>query len=77
MKAIMASRTDCTYCRTPFSETNPPTRDRKDSTMGYTFDNVVLACRTCNVIKNSLLTYEEMLYLGPIIRSLIEKRPNT
>ena len=40
--------------------------------MGYTFENVVLAA-DCNVIQNSLLTYEEMLYLGPIIRSLIEK----
>lgn len=34
--------------------------DRKDSNKGYNPDNVVTCCTSCNIIKNNLLTYEEM-----------------
>jgi 5-methylcytosine-specific restriction endonuclease McrA len=71
---IMHSRTDCIYCHIPFDEDHQRTRDRKDSSVGYTADNVVLACRTCNVVKNNILTYDEMLVLGPIVRNMIENR---
>lgn len=43
--------------------------DRKDSTLGYTAENVVVCCWRCNSGKNSLFTYEEWLQLGAIIRS--------
>ena len=75
MVAIMQSRSDCIYCRTPFTATNPPTRDRKDSSLGYDVPgNVVLSCRDCNLIKNNILTYEEMLIIGPIVADLKAKR---
>lgn len=44
----------CTYCLTPFSEENPPTRDHvlpksKGGEKGY--DNIVASCRRCNLLK--------------------------
>jgi 5-methylcytosine-specific restriction endonuclease McrA len=80
MMGIMNSRNDCVYCGLPFVEEDAmrkKTRDRKDPKGGYTVENVVLACYRCNVVKNSVITYEEMLILGPIIRDLIENRPAT
>lgn len=49
----------CKYCDGPISETGFGL-DRKDSSRGYTEDNVVACCTTCNRIKNSLLTHDEM-----------------
>ena len=37
-----------------------PLLDRKNSNIGYTFDNCVSCCPTCNFLKNQL-SYEEML----------------
>lgn len=33
--------------------------DRKDSTKGYSVDNIVLCCYPCNTAKNDIFTYEE------------------
>lgn len=41
--------------------------DRKDSSKGYTKDNVAPACRRCNMIKNNVVTYEEMLKIVEIL----------
>ena len=38
--------------------------DCKDNSMGYTKDNIVLACHLCNSIKIHLFSEEEMLYIG-------------
>mgnify|MGYP000331858296 CR=1 FL=1 len=38
--------------------------DRKDSNVGYTQENIVLCCYSCNVVKNSVLSYEQMLDVG-------------
>jgi 5-methylcytosine-specific restriction endonuclease McrA len=72
---IITSRTDCGYCHTPFTEVNRPTKDRKDTSKNYSVENVVLACRDCNVVKNAVLTYEEMLIIGPMIAELKANRP--
>jgi hypothetical protein len=40
------------------------TIDRKNNDLGYIKDNLVLACGYCNVIKNNILTYEEMIEIG-------------
>jgi hypothetical protein len=38
--------------------------DRKDSSGGYTRDNIAPACRRCNTIKNNVVSYEEMLIIA-------------
>lgn len=38
--------------------------DRKDNSKIYTFDNIVLACPTCNLLKSSIFTYEEWLEIA-------------
>lgn len=40
------------------------TIDRKDNSKGYTKDNMVLSCRKCNIIKNDVLSHEEMLEIA-------------
>lgn len=48
----------CDYCLTidRFSQL-----DRKDNSKGYTKDNVVPACRRCNMVKGMYLSYDDML----------------
>jgi hypothetical protein len=41
--------------------------DRKDSAIGYTLENVVACCGPCNVMKNNILSYEEMQHIMPIL----------
>ena len=36
----------------------------KDNEAGYVDGNLALACYKCNITKNNMLTYEEMLYVG-------------
>lgn len=47
------------------------TIDRKDNDIGYTKDNMALACAKCNTIKNDILTYGEMIYIG---RNFIQEK---
>jgi 5-methylcytosine-specific restriction endonuclease McrA len=44
--------------------------DRKDSALGYAPNNLVVACKNCNRMKNNILSYEEMLRLAPHIRAI-------
>jgi hypothetical protein len=48
--------------------------DRKDSDLGYTKENSVVACGICNRIKNNHLSYEEMLRLSPVLREIMAGR---
>ena len=68
----------CVYCGLTVEETHlvdDPildvsdrlTIDCKDNYTGYTIDNIVLACRRCNNIKNDFFTYEEMLLIADLI----------
>ena len=41
--------------------------DRKDSSVGYTLENVVLACDACSRIKADLFTYDQMLEIGSLL----------
>lgn len=45
------------------------TIDRKDNSIGYTDDNAVSCCWLCNSVKGDILTYDEMLALGPTIKN--------
>lgn len=63
----------CYYCNIPESliatgvvPSNRKTRktfrltiDRKDSKLGYSFNNMCLACDTCNIAKNNIFTEQE------------------
>jgi len=49
------------------------TVDRMDSNVGYSLDNMVLACPVCNTVKNNVLTYNQMLEVGKMIK---ENRKN-
>ena len=40
------------------------TIDCKDSPTGYADGNIVLACDKCNMVKQNILSYEDMLYVG-------------
>lgn len=38
--------------------------DRKNNEHGYTLKNICLACPDCNLIKNDILTFDEMRFIG-------------
>jgi len=40
------------------------TVDCMDNTLGYSKGNLVLACDKCNQIKNNVLSFDEMKYIG-------------
>jgi hypothetical protein len=48
--------------------------DRKDNAMGYVAENLVACCGRCNYIKSNVLSYEEMLLLGPGLRQIAARR---
>lgn len=50
--------------------------DRIDNSKGHTKNNVVPACKTCNVSRMDNFTHEEMLVLGKIIHQIKSNRPN-
>ena len=52
----------CAYCEGPLPEAGCGI-DRKDSSAGYTVDNVVPCCHRCNTMKGALLTYDEMMLI--------------
>lgn len=57
----------CHYCFELIQTKGGGSLDRKDSSLGYTKDNVVPCCSTCNRVKNNLITYEEMCYIMPLL----------
>lgn len=47
--------------------------DRIDNNIGYTYNNVLPCCGTCNKIRGDRLTVDEMKY---VMEKLIEYRKN-
>ena len=47
--------------------------DRKKNGIGYSLDNIVLACSRCNSIKSDYFTEEEMLKIGNFIEHDLPK----
>ena len=41
--------------------------DRKDNSVGYTWDNCVVCCIECNRIKGNRFTYDEMMLLSHVL----------
>jgi hypothetical protein len=72
-------QTTCCYCGSPVSWTKfnvgkngaATNLDRKDSSLGYRKDNIVVCCLPCNRSKNNLFTYEEFMVM---IRALLQFR---
>lgn len=61
----------CYYCQQELTRSkgrihllSDVTFDRKDSTRGYTPNNVVLSCRRCNMIKGDWFTEAQMLEIA-------------
>lgn len=48
--------------------------DRASNDQDYHFENMVLCCGPCNGIKSGMLTKEEMLLLGPVLRQIWQER---
>jgi 5-methylcytosine-specific restriction endonuclease McrA len=54
----------CYYCKSPAT----PELDRKVPKLGYVRDNLVPSCGVCNIVKNNILTHEEMIQLSEITK---------
>jgi hypothetical protein len=57
----------CHYCDAALPATGHGI-DRKDSSIGYRLENVVLACDACNRIKSDLFSYEQMMEIGRLLQ---------
>jgi len=66
-------RKPCEYCGFPVSKCGTGL-DRKDSSSGYTPDNVVPCCSDCNTAKSDAFTFEEMKVIGAAIREVKLRR---
>ena len=47
--------------------------DRIDNEKGYSNENCVVCCWTCNSVKAKRFTYEQMKEIGPFVRKVLEK----
>ena len=70
---VILGRGRCVYCSGPLSPTGHGL-DRKNANRGYTLDNVVPCCVTCNRIKNRYLSHEEMV---AAMRAVLRVRRNS
>lgn len=60
---------DCTYCgKIPKNQTGI-WMDRKNSANGYTIENVTPCCDRCNILKNDLIAYKEMMTIAQVLRA--------
>jgi len=71
---------NCHYCGDMVSWTKwnvgkkgPTNLDRKDSSLGYSKNNLVVSCTRCNKAKLDHFTYEEWLRIGKLIRQMREE----
>lgn len=61
---------NCVYCDAPKGDTCGSFLDRKDSKIGYILENVVPCCDFCNSIKQDLLSFEEMIEVAKLLKSM-------
>lgn len=59
----------CTYCGNELPEAGSGL-DRKDCSIGYTMDNCVPCCTTCNRIKGDNISYSEMFEVIKLLKKL-------
>jgi 5-methylcytosine-specific restriction endonuclease McrA len=69
---------ECHYCgdviiwldyRKCNRRSNASNLDRKENSVGYTLENVVVCCVRCNLSKNNHFTYEQWKQLGEVIKN--------
>ena len=63
----------CFYCGGPLNETGTGL-DRIDNSLGYSPDNVLPCCRSCNRVKGDDFTFAEMQLLAEVIRHIKSSR---
>jgi hypothetical protein len=63
----------CTYCGGALPVAGSGI-DRVDSSLGYTVENVTPCCGECNRVKSDVLTYEEMLQVGEVLKKIYAAR---
>ena len=67
---------ECVYCGRPEEDVIKDRNgffkrlsiDRKDSSLGYQIDNIVLCCFRCNDVKSNEFTFDEMVRIGEIMK---------
>lgn len=76
---------NCHYCDSKINRTEYGTidgsyisrayfLDRKDCSLGYSKDNCVTCCTSCNRLRSNKFTYDEFMLLSPILKSIINGR---
>ena len=73
---------NCFYCNAPPRQRMRSRRtsilytgvDRIDSSQGYTEDNVVPSCGTCNYMKSDMSTHDFLEHLGRIVKNVPPKQ---
>lgn len=66
---------NCHYCSKEITWTKYNTRvngraynlDRKDNSIGYTKDNLVVCCTRCNMVRRDFFTYEQFCEVGKLL----------
>jgi hypothetical protein len=48
--------------------------DHKNNELGNSEDNLVLACALCNMSKSNIISYDEFLEIGKVIKKIWQKR---
>ena len=61
----------CHYCEADISNERGSGLDRLDNSRGYEIDNVVPACKACNIARNTHFTHDEWV-IG--VRAILEFR---
>jgi hypothetical protein len=54
----------CIYCHKSVKRETGTALDRIDNRHGYELDNVYPCCGRCNKVRGSILSVEEMMYVG-------------
>lgn len=62
----------CHYCGrelpwAPYGPQGSSNLDRKDNALGYSKDNCVACCWSCNAVKGNRFSYSQMMKLAPVL----------
>lgn len=80
---LFTQQSECTYCgvEIPWVEWSVKGKssqgyflDRKDNTKGYSVENCVVCCTSCNLTRGDRFTHEEFLVVGEAIRKIHQNR---